>query len=80
MGLSYEQMKSELDKLGTKQIPKFGVRPINVPGTVDAWFELHQKFGKLPINQDLAPANRLVLVSRSFFIQRLDFELSMLLN
>ena len=56
MGLSYEQMKSELDKLGIKQIPKFGVLPINVPGTVDAWFELHQKFGKLPISQDLAPA------------------------
>src|SRR4029077_20950687 len=56
MGLSYEQMKSELDKLGTKQIPKSGVLPINVPGTVDAWFELHQKFGKLTINQDLAPA------------------------
>jgi len=56
VGLSYEQMKSELDKLGIKQIPKFGVLPINVPGTVDAWFELHQKFGKLPISQDLAPA------------------------
>jgi gamma-glutamyltranspeptidase / glutathione hydrolase len=29
---------------------------LNVQGTVDAWFELHQKFGKLPISQDLAPA------------------------
>jgi gamma-glutamyltranspeptidase / glutathione hydrolase len=56
MGLSYEQLKSELERLGTKQIPKFGVLPINVPGTVDAWFELHQKFGKLPISQHLAPA------------------------
>jgi gamma-glutamyltranspeptidase / glutathione hydrolase len=56
MGLSYEQMKTELERLGTKQIPKFGILPINVPGTVDAWFELHQKFGKLPISQDLAPA------------------------
>jgi gamma-glutamyltranspeptidase/glutathione hydrolase len=56
LGLSYEQMKSELDKLGLKQIPKFGFLPISVPGTVDAWFELHQKFGKLPISQDLAPA------------------------
>jgi gamma-glutamyltranspeptidase/glutathione hydrolase len=58
MGLSYDQMKSELDKLDSKQIPRFGVLPINVPGTVDAWFELHQKFGKLPISQDLAPAIR----------------------
>jgi gamma-glutamyltranspeptidase len=51
-GLSYGQ----LEKLGTKTIPKFGVLPINVPGTVDAWFELHHRFGKLPMNEDLAPA------------------------
>ncbi len=56
IGLSYEQMKSELDKLGAKQIPKFGVLPISVPGTVDAWFELHDKFGKLSMSEDLAPA------------------------
>jgi gamma-glutamyltranspeptidase / glutathione hydrolase len=56
IGLSYEQMKSELDKLGAKEIPKFGVLPISVPGTVDAWFELHDKFGKLPMSEDLAPA------------------------
>jgi gamma-glutamyltranspeptidase/glutathione hydrolase len=55
-GLSYDQMKAELEKLGTKTIPKFGVLPINVPGTVDAWFELHNRFGKLPMNEDLAPA------------------------
>jgi gamma-glutamyltranspeptidase / glutathione hydrolase len=55
-GLSYEQMKLELEKLNTNEIPKFGFLPISVPGTVDAWFELHQKFGKLPISQDLAPA------------------------
>ena len=58
MGLSFDQMKSELDKLDSKQIPRFGVLPIDVPGTVDAWFELHQKFGRLPISQDLAPAIR----------------------
>jgi gamma-glutamyltranspeptidase/glutathione hydrolase len=56
IGLSYEQMKSELDKLGAKEIPKFGVLPISVPGTVDAWFELHDKFGRLPMSEDLAPA------------------------
>ena len=55
-GLSCDQMKTELDKLGTKTIPKFGVLPISVPGTVDAWFELHDRFGRLPMNEDLAPA------------------------
>jgi gamma-glutamyltranspeptidase/glutathione hydrolase len=27
-----------------------------VPGTVDAWFALHERFGKLPIATDLAQA------------------------
>jgi gamma-glutamyltranspeptidase/glutathione hydrolase len=33
-----------------------GSLPITVPGTVDAWFALHQKFGKLPMRTVLAPA------------------------
>ncbi len=37
-------------------IPPVGSLPITVPGTVDAWFALHGKFGKLPIKDDLAPA------------------------
>jgi gamma-glutamyltranspeptidase/glutathione hydrolase len=32
--------------------------PISVPGTVDAWAELHKKFGKLKLSDDLAPAIR----------------------
>jgi gamma-glutamyltranspeptidase / glutathione hydrolase len=55
-GLSYDQMKAELNKLGVQSIPKFGVLSISVPGTVDAWFELHDRFGKLPVKDDLAPA------------------------
>src|ERR1700747_1775205 len=55
-GLSYEQMKAELAKLGLKEIPKFGMLSISVPGTVDAWFELHNRFGKRPIEENLAPA------------------------
>ncbi len=39
-----------------KEIPALGPLPVNVPGCVDAWFALHDKFGKLPIGQDLAPA------------------------
>ncbi len=58
LGLSYEQMKAELDKLGRKTIPPTGMLPISVPGCVDAWAELHQKFGKLSLGEDLAPAAR----------------------
>jgi gamma-glutamyltranspeptidase/glutathione hydrolase len=37
-------------------IPPLGSLPVTVPGTVDTWFALHAKFGKLPIGEDLAPA------------------------
>src|SRR5215831_17886496 len=47
LGLSYEQMKVELEKINKKMIPPRGMLPISVPGTVDAWAELHKKFGKL---------------------------------
>src|SRR5438046_252009 len=56
LGLSYEQMKAELDKLNRKTIPPLGMLPISVPGTVDAWSELQKKFGKLKLSDDLAPA------------------------
>src|SRR5438874_9430147 len=56
LGLSYEQMRATLDKLNRKTIPPTGMLPISVPGTVDAWAELHKKFGKLKFADDLAPA------------------------
>src|SRR6266496_3601642 len=58
LGLSYDQMKAELAKLHRETIPPAGMLPINVPGTVDAWAELHKKFGKLKLSDDLAPAIR----------------------
>ena len=39
-----------------KEIPALGPLPVNVPGCVDAWFALHDKFGKLSMKDDLAPA------------------------
>src|SRR6187551_1217775 len=56
LGLSYEQMQAELKKLDRKTIPPHGMLPISVPGCVDGWFELHGKFGKLPMRQVLQPA------------------------
>jgi gamma-glutamyltranspeptidase/glutathione hydrolase len=38
------------------QIPPFGPLPISVPGCVDGWVQLHEKFGKLPFPEVLAPA------------------------
>src|SRR5207237_2433919 len=58
LGLSYDQMKAELTKLDRQAIPPLGMLPISVPGCVDAWAELHNKFGKLKLSDDLAPAIR----------------------
>ncbi|WP_237567913.1 gamma-glutamyltransferase [Microbulbifer hydrolyticus] len=38
------------------KIPSHGPLPVSVPGAVDGWFELHEKFGKLPMKELLAPA------------------------
>lgn len=56
LGLSYDQLKTELAKLNRDDLPPYGMLPISVPGAVDGWFELHDKFGKMPMKQVLAPA------------------------
>ena len=43
-------------KKGLERIPYYGPLPWTVPGCVDGWFELHKKFGKLPMKTILAPA------------------------
>ena len=42
-------------KLGLTRIPAYGPLPVSVPGAVDGWFELHGKFGKLPMTTILVP-------------------------
>ncbi|MBK7645439.1 MAG: gamma-glutamyltransferase [Planctomycetes bacterium] len=46
----------EFQKRGLKHIPPTGPLPVSVPGCVDAWFALHERFGKLPLSEVLAPA------------------------
>jgi len=43
---------------GLKKIPARGPLPVTVPGCVDGWFELHRRFGRLSMEQVLAPAIR----------------------
>ncbi len=40
---------------GYTDIPPHGPLPVTVPGTVDAWFALHDRFGKLPMARVLQP-------------------------
>ncbi|GAB4039218.1 gamma-glutamyltransferase [Spirosoma jeollabukense] len=55
-GLTYQAMK---EMLGSRtQIPLYGPLSVSVPGTVDGWFQLHKRFGKLPIAKLLAPSIR----------------------
>ncbi len=46
----------EFQRRKITRIPSQGPLPVSVPGCVDGWFELHAKFGKLPMTQVLAPA------------------------
>jgi len=39
-----------------ESIPALGPLPVSVPGTVDGWFELHQKFGSINMEKILQPA------------------------
>ena len=52
--LTLDHFKSE----GIDKIPAFGPLSVSVPGAVDGWFELHARYGKLPISDVLAPAIR----------------------
>lgn len=38
-----------------EKIPATGPLPVSVPGCVDGWFELHNKFGKLSMDEILSP-------------------------
>ena len=54
--LSYEAMKAELKALGQQRIPGMGPLGVSTPGAVMGWWDLHQKFGKLPWSQLFQPA------------------------
>ncbi len=54
--LTLEKLRAVLEQNDKTQIPALGPLPVSVPGCVDGWFELHAKYGKLPIEKVLAPA------------------------
>ncbi|GAB3387334.1 gamma-glutamyltransferase [Lysobacter fragariae] len=47
---------AEFRKRGLTEVPSHGPLPVTVPGAVDAWFALHDRFGRKPMSDDLAPA------------------------
>ena len=42
--------------LGMDRIPYLGPLTVSVPGAVDGWFELHERYGRLPMAELLQPA------------------------
>jgi gamma-glutamyltranspeptidase / glutathione hydrolase len=51
-GLTIELLKAA----GNTTMPQLGIQSVTVPGCVDGWAKLHQKFGKLPWKDVFAPA------------------------
>ena len=39
-----------------KSIPTTGPLPVSVPGCVDGWFTIHERFGTMPMEKIMAPA------------------------
>ena len=57
MGATLDDMQAKADEfMQGEEIPPFGAAPVTVPGTVDGWYALHDKFGKQPMNMNLEPA------------------------
>ena len=53
MGLSYEQLLRELEELETGRIPPSSLLSVSVPGAVDGWIELHERFGSATLEEIL---------------------------
>lgn len=56
MGLSYDQLMKELEAMDENRIPPSSLLSVSVPGAVDGWFELHDRFGHMPMSEILHPS------------------------
>ncbi len=56
LGLSYEQLMQNLEEMEENRIPPSSLLSVSVPGAIDGWFELHDRFGSLPMADILQPS------------------------
>jgi len=54
--VTYAKMKELLEDGHVDRIPGAGPLPVSVPGAVMGWWDLHQRFGKLPWADLFGPA------------------------
>jgi len=50
------QSVERLRQMGLREMPAHGIEPVTVPGSVDGWQKLLDRFGKKKMNEVLAPA------------------------
>jgi gamma-glutamyltranspeptidase/glutathione hydrolase len=50
------QSVERLRQKGLREMPAYGIEPVTVPGAVDGWQKLLDRFGKKKMNEVLAPA------------------------
>ena len=53
MGQTLQDLLAKLG--GDTSLPSLGPLPVTIPGTVHGWFAMHERFGKLPMSDVLAP-------------------------
>ena len=54
--LDHAELSRRLRHLGTSRIPADSILSVSVPGAVHGWSTLHDRFGRLPFAELLAPA------------------------
>lgn len=52
--LSYDELMEILDDKDEDSIPAYDLLSVSVPGAIDGWFELHDRFGSVPMSTILA--------------------------
>ncbi|MCH2450215.1 MAG: gamma-glutamyltransferase [Gracilimonas sp.] len=53
-GLSYNRLMEILEEKGENSIPAYDLLSVSVPGAVDGWFEMHERFGSVDMSDILS--------------------------
>ena len=53
-GLSYDRLMEILEEQGRSSISRLDLTSVSVPGAVDGWFTMHERFGSMPMDDILS--------------------------